>query len=147
VNHLVSEQLWVVPLMAGATVEEVGDRFDGDVLGDDPVASWDAAIAGATTAFRAPGALERTVHVSFGEISGEEYVWQMTADLAVHAWDLARGIGADERIDPELCAAVLEALRPAVPMMAASGLFAPALPVPPDADAQTTLLAMSGRQA
>ncbi len=28
VNHLAGEQRWLVPLLAGATIEEVGDRFD-----------------------------------------------------------------------------------------------------------------------
>jgi uncharacterized protein (TIGR03086 family) len=146
VNHLVSEQLWVVPLMAGSTVAEVGDRFDGDVLGDDPVPRWDAAVAAAVDAFGAPGALDRTVNLSFGDVSAAEYAWQMTADLAIHAWDLAQGIGVHDRLDEELCAAVLEAMRPAMPLFEASGLFAPPLPVPGDADAQTTLLLLSGRQ-
>lgn len=30
----------------------------------------------------------------------------MTMDLTVHAWDLARGIGADEELPDELCAEV-----------------------------------------
>ena len=38
VNHVIGEELWTVPLVDGATIEEVGDRFDGDLLGDDPTA-------------------------------------------------------------------------------------------------------------
>jgi uncharacterized protein (TIGR03083 family) len=37
VNHVTYENLWTVPLMEGATIEEVGDRFDGDVLGEDAI--------------------------------------------------------------------------------------------------------------
>ena len=37
VNHMTYENLWTVPLMEGATIEEVGDRFEGDVLGEDPI--------------------------------------------------------------------------------------------------------------
>ena len=37
VNHVTCENLWTVPLMEGATIEEVGDRFEGDVLGEDPI--------------------------------------------------------------------------------------------------------------
>ena len=33
VNHVAAEDLWVPPLVDGMTLEEVGDRFDGDVLG------------------------------------------------------------------------------------------------------------------
>ena len=46
VNHLVGEDLWAPPLLAGSTIAEVGDRFDGDVLGADPQAAWTAASAG-----------------------------------------------------------------------------------------------------
>ncbi len=36
VNHVVGEDLWTEPLVRGATIQEVGDRFDGDLLGSDP---------------------------------------------------------------------------------------------------------------
>ena len=38
VNHVLSEVRWAVPLFAGRTVADVGDRFAGDLLGDDPLA-------------------------------------------------------------------------------------------------------------
>ena len=41
VNHIVNEDKWTVPLIQGATIEEVGDRFDGDLLGDDPLTAWE----------------------------------------------------------------------------------------------------------
>ena len=28
VNHVVGEELWLVPLLGGATINEVGDRFE-----------------------------------------------------------------------------------------------------------------------
>ena len=43
VNHVTVEDLWVPPLLRGATIEEIGDRFDGDQLGDDPKAAWRTA--------------------------------------------------------------------------------------------------------
>ena len=46
------------------------------------------------------GALDRTVHLSFGDVSGQEYVMQLTADLAIHACDLARATGQDDTLDP-----------------------------------------------
>ena len=36
VNHVVGEDLWAPLLLAGSTIAEVGDRFDGDVLGAEP---------------------------------------------------------------------------------------------------------------
>jgi uncharacterized protein (TIGR03086 family) len=145
VNHLVYEQLWVLPLLDGATVQEVGDRFDGDQLGDDPVRTWDAAIGAARAALAAPGVLDRTVHLSFGDVPGRDYVKQLTTDLTVHGWDLARGIGADDGIDPELTGAVYEWTVPQLGLLGASGLFAPPVPVPDDADEQTRMIALFGR--
>jgi uncharacterized protein (TIGR03086 family) len=67
VNHLVGEDLWAPPLLAGSTIAEVGDRFEGDVLGSDPEAAWTAASAEAVRAVEAGGAMDRIVHLSFGD--------------------------------------------------------------------------------
>ena len=66
VNHLVYEDRWTVPLMEGGTLAEVGDRFEGDLLGDDPKAAWDASSAEAVRAVQGDGALGRTVDLSSG---------------------------------------------------------------------------------
>jgi uncharacterized protein (TIGR03086 family) len=146
VEHLVGEQLWVPLLLGGATVEEVGDRFAGDNLGADPKTAWSLAITAARNAWLAPGATDRTVHLSFGDRPATEYGWQMTTDLAVHAWDLARGIGADEDLPAELCQAVLEFVGPQADSWRDFGVFAAAVPVPADADIQTRLLGLLGRR-
>lgn len=59
VNHLVTEQLWAPLLLDGATIEDIGDRFDGDQLGDDPVAAWASAATATLEAFAAPDVLRR----------------------------------------------------------------------------------------
>ena len=64
VNHVTAENLWVPPLLAGRTGPEVGDRFEGDVLGDDPRAAWQASMDAALEAVESPGALDRTVDLS-----------------------------------------------------------------------------------
>jgi uncharacterized protein (TIGR03086 family) len=146
VNHVTVEQLWAPPLMAGATIADVGDRFDGDVLGDDPVACWNRAIAAASEAFGAPGALECTVHLSFGDTPSVEYVWQMVADLHLHGWDLATALGADDRIDPDAATALLAVLSAQEEMLRVSGMFGDHLAVDDDADDQVCLLALVGRR-
>jgi uncharacterized protein (TIGR03086 family) len=146
VNHLVAEQLWVPPLLAGKRVADLGAGFAaGDVLGDDPVAAWDAASSAAAAAFAGPGALERVVHLSYADRPGEEYAREMIFDLVVHSWDLARGISADESLDPGLVEAVYSSIEPDTDL-AATGLFDQPVPVPADADEQTRLIAFTGRQ-
>jgi uncharacterized protein (TIGR03086 family) len=102
VNHVVYENRWAVPLFAGKTVADIGDTFDGDLLGADPVTAWRESAAETRTAIDAPDAMTRTVHLSFGDVAGEEYARQLVADLLIHGWDLARAIGADESLDPTL---------------------------------------------
>ncbi|MFI0215033.1 TIGR03086 family metal-binding protein [Streptomyces lydicus] len=98
VNHLTAEQLWVPRLVRdGATLAEVGRDFDGDVLGDDPVAAWDRAAVAAVAAFAERGALGRTVQLSYGSGPAAAYCTQLTADAVVHSWDLSRATGADDR--------------------------------------------------
>ncbi|ASU78431.1 TIGR03086 family protein [Actinopolyspora erythraea] len=144
-NHLVSEQLWVPWLLNGHTLREVGDRFDGDLVGEAPQAAWDRASSAARAAWDG-ASLSGRVHVTGGTIPTEDYGWQMTLDLTVHAWDLARGIGVDTGLDPELVEAVRAVFEPHVAELADSGLFAPPQPVDESAAPQTRLLAMLGRK-
>jgi len=147
VSHVLAENLWAPPLFAGSTISEVGDRFDGDVLGPDPKGSWLTASGDALAAAGAPGAMDRTVHLSFGDFPGREYAMQLFADHLIHAWDLARAIGADERLDRELVDACTVWFAPVEEAYRSAGAIAGRPPVPDGADAQTRLLAMFGRRA
>ncbi|MGP3922084.1 TIGR03086 family metal-binding protein [Streptomyces sp. 8N616] len=146
VNHLVGEHLWAPWLLRGATIAEVGDRFEGDVLGDEPVKAWDQAVAESKSAFHRPGALDIEVHTSGGLTPASEYGWQMTSDLAVHAWDLARGIGADDTLDEDLAQAVWEYIEPQADSWRGAGIFGPAVKVPDSAPVQDQLVAFLGRR-
>ncbi|MGH8972829.1 MAG: TIGR03086 family metal-binding protein [Acidimicrobiia bacterium] len=145
VRHLVDENLWTPPLVEGSTIAEVGDRFEGDMLGDDPKKAYDAAAGPAIAAVHGDGAMERTVHLSFGDFPGREYTMQLFADHLIHAWDLARAIGADEALDPGLVAACAEWFEPMEAAYRSAGAIGPAVTVPAGADPQTQLLARFGR--
>src|SRR3954454_10770658 len=105
-NHVTGENLWTVPLMEGATIEEVGDRYDGDVLGDDPIPSALTAARTAIASVAEQLAVGGTVQLSFGETPKDEYAMQLAADNLVHGWDLAVATGGDARMDPHLVHAV-----------------------------------------
>ncbi|MFC8452617.1 TIGR03086 family metal-binding protein [Kitasatospora sp. NPDC057223] len=147
VNHLTAEQLWVPELLMGSTVAEVGGRFDGDVLDEDPGGAWQAAADAAKEAFLVPGAEDVTVHLSYGDVPALAYCDQMTVDAVVHTWDLARGISADPGLSPELVDFALAEVSGYGEGLAASGLFAPPVEVPADASALTRLLGLTGRRA
>ena len=69
-NHVVSGNLWAAELGAGATIEGVGDRLDGDVLGADPAGSYATSAKAAAEVFRRPGALDAPCAVSYGPVPG-----------------------------------------------------------------------------
>jgi uncharacterized protein (TIGR03086 family) len=146
VAHVTDEQRWAPYLMGGGRTDEAGDRFSSDPLGEDPKQAWRDLSAAAADAFGAEGALERTVHLSYGESSARDYLWQMTVDLAVHAWDLARGIGADEHLDPELVRRIHHETDKDAEALAGSGLFDPPVRVASTSDLQTRMLALFGRR-
>lgn len=147
VAHLVDEQRWAPYLLGGGTVEAAGDRFADDPLGGgDPKAAWREASAAARTAFAAEGALDQPVSVSSGETSARDYLWQMTVDAAVHAWDLARGIEVDDQLDHELVRRIHRESEKGADELAASGLFGAPVSVPAGADLQTRMLGLFGRR-
>jgi uncharacterized protein (TIGR03086 family) len=146
VNHIVAEQLWVPELLAGKTVAEVGDKFEGDILDDDPIGTWTTASQAARSAWLDPGTLDRTVHLSFGDTDGREYCWQMTVDLAVHGWDLATALGSTAGLGDELATALLGYVEPQIPRWQGTSMFADPVPVPDDADPETRLVALLGRK-
>ena len=143
-QHVVSGNLWVPELTAGRTIEEVGDALDGDVLGNDPLAAYDASAAGAAAAFRADGVMDGPVAVSYGPVPGSVYCGHRFMDVLIHGWDLAYATGQDINLPEELVDACWEVVEPQRELLAGSGMF-DAVPVPEGGDRQTALLAVLGR--
>ena len=145
VNHLVYENLWTEPIFAGRTVADVGDQFEGDVLGHDPEGAWEASSRAAISAVSDPGAMTRIVHLSFGDVPGSEYAMQLCADHLIHGWDLARAVGADDRLDPELVDVVATWFADREELYRSGGAIGERVELPEGADAQARLLAAFGR--
>jgi uncharacterized protein (TIGR03086 family) len=76
-------------------------------LGNDAMAAWTTTVAAQTAAFQATSALERLLDHPLGTISGREFLEFRVFDITVHAWDLARSLGVDERLDSALVEVVL----------------------------------------
>src|SRR5215204_5953457 len=147
VRHVLEELLWVPPLFAGETIESVGGRFEGDVLGSDPKAAWVDAAGPAIAAVEAPGAMETICQLSMGPTAGAEYAGQLIVDLVVHGWDLARGAGLDESMDADLVELCLSTIEPWKPMLSSmTDYFAAPIDPGADAEASTVLLNTLGRQ-
>ena len=143
-NHLVAEHRWAPELLAGRTIEDVGDRYDGDLLGADPVAAWHGAIAESLAAWAAADP-SRIIQMSFGPCTTAEYAEQMLVDLTVHAWDMARGAGIAIELDPDCVEHCIAYERPRVQAGGVDGIFAPPVPISEDAPPQDLLVALLGR--
>lgn len=122
-NHLTSEHRWAPHLLRGETLDQVGDRYAGDLLGQDPLGAWRAAIAGSVLAWGQADP-EGTVHTSMGQIPVQEYASQMLVDLTVHAWDLARAVGVRPHLVAEAVEACLAYEKPRVAGGEVPGIFA-----------------------
>jgi uncharacterized protein (TIGR03086 family) len=146
-NHIIGENLWAAELLKGRTIAEVGNRLDGDLAGEDPAAAYRASVRAATSACAAPGAMNATCHLSFGDYSGSDYAGQLLLDTVVHGWDVAKATGQATSLDPELVDACLPIAQQLTNQFRSAGVFGEDLPVSPDADAQSRLLATMGRKA
>ncbi|ABD09564.1 hypothetical protein ThrDRAFT_00654 [Frankia casuarinae] len=121
------------------------------------MASWTAAARGARDSWNRPGAWASVPVLSFGPTPASEYAFQLTADLLIHGWDLARAIDMHGRragdtssvagvgSDRDLVHRVHEQLASQIDAWRAAGIFARPVPVPDDADEWTRLLALTGR--
>lgn len=145
-RHIIGEVLWIPDVIAGQTIAEVGDRYEGDVVGASAVASWQAASNKAEVAIRELDDASKLVHLSFGDVPAHIYLRQMILDLTIHAWDLATAIGQDDNLPEPLVEAAWDVLEPEVENWRSAGALAAAVTVSDDAPLQTKLLALSGRQ-
>lgn len=142
-NHLTAEQLWAPHLLRGESLEQVGDRYDGDVLGDDPAGAFGRALDAALAVW-ADAADDAQVQTSAGVIRAEEYRQQMLVDLTVHGWDIARATSAPYSPVPEAVAACLRYMTPRVESTGQAGIFAGPVSTR-SADRTDQLVALLGR--
>ncbi|MCU1526708.1 MAG: hypothetical protein JWP75_471 [Frondihabitans sp.] len=144
VAHVVEDQQWVPLLLGGATNAEA--RLQLEPLGDDLVLEWERHSTAAVAAWEA-ASLDTEVHLSYDTVSAADYLAEQVSDVTIHTWDLARATGADEELDATLIDAVWGVFEPQADALQASGLYAPAVPVAPDAPLRIRLLALTGRDA
>ena len=91
--------------------------------------------------------METVCHLSFGDFTGAEYSAQLFLDLLIHGWDIAKATHQDTRLPPELVEACIPIAQQMTSLARSTGVYGDDLPVSPDADQQTKLLALVGRRA
>ena len=146
IDHLVGISYWSAQAMEAG---EATMRVETDSSGGDFVAAYDESIRAALGAFGAPGALERTVKLPFGEFPGAALIGLTTTDAFVHGWDVAKATGQSTDLNPELAATLLERARAAIPESFrgpdGAAPFGPIVEAPASASTADQLAAFLGR--
>ncbi|HEY2223677.1 hypothetical protein [Actinomycetospora sp.] len=144
VAHLARDEAWIPAMLAGRTMAEHGpDAFDGDLLGADPAAAFARLGVAARDAAGAVADLDAPVHCSFGDCSGEEYLWQLVVARTLGAEALAALAGTPAPVDDELAAEVLTGLVPRAELWRQVGILLPGR-TPSSASPRDELLAVAG---
>jgi uncharacterized protein (TIGR03086 family) len=146
ISYHAYDDAWVPDMMTGKTMDETGrEKFDGDLLGSDPKANFAAIVEKACAAANALDDLDRTVHCSFGDYPAREYLWQINSFRGLRAHDIARVIGVDPHLPPELVQGLWDEVSPHADEWRTYGVFPAAVPVPDTAPLFDRLLGITGR--
>lgn len=118
-----------------------------DVDADGPETAWRQHADVVQGMLDDPESAERTFdHPQVGSLPLPDAVERFyTADVFMHTWDLSRATGQDDTLDEEFCAVMVEGMTPIKQLLYDSGQYGPEIPVPADADPQTRLLGLIGR--
>ncbi len=146
INHMVYELLWAPEIIKSKDLKEVGNRFDGDLLGSDPQFSWKHAADAALVAVHSSNPKAK-VQLSYGRVALPRYITELAADLLIHGWDVGKSIGCTVLFNSDLTQAVYKFSRAHAREMASSQLFGKPLTVAPTEGLQTKLLGLYGRRA
>ena len=146
IYHFVATARWWASVI-GADEGLLGD----DAADEDQVAKYDTNIAVALEAFGSDGALDRTVQLPVGELSGTVVLGLAAIEQFTHGWDLARATGQSTDLDRALAEDLLVLAREAIieefrgPNELA--FFGPMVDAPESAGPADRLAAFLGRSA
>ena len=119
---------------------------------DDPQLRWELTYRALEKAFE-PGRrlFERVVDVPqlqgnpVTKLDARAMMPNLTRDVLVHTWDLARAVGADDQLDARWCDQFYSALPSDPRALSVSGMFDAPFAVGDHTDVQSKLLAQLGR--
>ena len=149
INYHAYDLAWVPDTSSGKTMDETGkDKFDGDLLGDDPKASFAAIVQKACAGAKAvtDEQLDKTAHLSFGDFKVREYFWQINMFHGLRAHDIAEVIGVDSNLPDDLVQGIWDEVSPHAEEWRAMGVFGAKVEVPDDAPLLDRLLGLTGRK-
>ena len=138
------DEAWIPGVLSGRSIAE-GDEFrEADLLGDDPVAAYDALNETAGEAVRAGVADDAVFRFQYGDYPAAEGFAHLATYRAFQAWLIAKKLGIDFHLSPELLAGLNEHVVVHADEWRQWGVFPPAIDPPADADEETRVLCAVG---
>jgi uncharacterized protein (TIGR03086 family) len=145
INHIVGGQFFFATAAKGEPLSD--DR--PDFSSGDFNAAFQQGSAASVAAFSTDGAMDRIMHLPFGDMPGSVVIGIAATDTFMHGWDLARATGQNTDLNPELAADLLAGIKTALPdsFRGADGEapFGPVQPAPAGASNADRLAAFLGR--
>ncbi len=118
----------------------------GQHAGDNPYETWRGIRTKLFVALDAPGSLQTEMKNGGVTMTIDTALRPLFCDALIHSWDIARGAGGDERMDPDLVgiAQAIYDARDAAGTLRVNGRYQPA-GTTSSTDPQSRLLAFVGR--
>ncbi|KTS04006.1 hypothetical protein [Microbacterium testaceum] len=137
------DEAWIPDVLAGRAAADGDPYADVDLLGDDPIASYDALNDKATAAARS-GDIAETFRFTYGDYPADEGFAHLATYRAFQAYSIAKHFGVPFHLSPELVAGFNEHVTPHADEWRQWGVFPRAIEPPADADDETRLLCTLG---
>jgi hypothetical protein len=142
-NHA-KDEAWVPDVIAGKTIEEVGDTWKGDLLGSDPVGNYDKLNDLATAAVSRPIADGQIAHLSYGDFPVSDFLEHTSYYRGFQAPLIAQVAGIKFHMTDDLIDGLWSSVEPQIEQLRAIHVFGPPIEVPEGSDRQALLLGMTG---
>ena len=145
-RHLLSIGHRVLGIGRGQTAQSIPLDAPG-VTADEFAAEWATTIETQTGEWADDRVLAKPMVLPFATLPGAAALAIYTAEIMIHAWDLATALGLEPAWDQDIAAKVLPVIQQGIP---AEGRgtempFDPVVPTPDDAPAMDRLVAWVGR--
>jgi hypothetical protein len=142
-NHA-KDEAWVPDVIAGKTMAEVGDRWNGDLLGDNPIGNYDKLNDLATAAVKKPIADGQIAYLSYGDFPVPTFLEHTSYYRGFQAPLIAKVAGITFHMTDDLIDMLWSSVEPQIEDLRAIHVFGPPVEPPDGADRQDLLLGMTG---
>jgi hypothetical protein len=138
------DEAWVPDVIAGKTIAEVGDTWNGDLLGSDPIGNYNKLNDLATVAASQPVAEGQIAHLSYGDFPVGIFFEHTSYYRGFQAPLIAKLAGIPFTMSDNLIDLLWSSVEPQIDDLRKIHVFGPPVEAPDDADRETLLLCMTG---